>query len=306
MSEPVWSQLRRKLNRGDSWLTTDLGRLFSADKLGDDALDDIETRLLTADAGLEATAHIVSYLRREVMSGRLQTPAQLRSALKAAVLDILQPCEKPLTFSTPAPPFVCLMVGVNGVGKTTSTGKLAWRLARDNKKVILAAGDTFRAAAVQQLRTWAERAQVPLIAQDTGADSASVIFDALHAAKARGATIVIADTAGRLHTQGHLMDELRKVKRTIQKFDAQAPHEIMLVVDATTGQNAVNQALQFHEALGLTGLAITKLDGTAKGGILLALARQLKLPVRFIGVGEAADDFEIFNASDYAAALIGD
>ena len=306
MSENAWSGLRRKLNRGDSWLTTDLGRLFTADKLGDDALEDIETRLLTADAGLEATQQIVSHLRREVMSGRLKTETQLRTALKTALVEILAPCEKPLVMADHTRPFIWLVTGVNGVGKTTTIGKLALRYSREGKKVVLAAGDTFRAAAVQQLRTWADRAGVPLIAQDEGADSASVIFDAVQAAKARNADVVIADTAGRLHTQSHLMDELRKVKRVVQKYDAYAPHEVMLVVDATTGQNALNQALQFHEAVGLTGLAITKLDGTAKGGILLALARRLALPVRFIGVGEAAEDLEVFRAADYADALMGE
>ncbi|MEK6806594.1 MAG: signal recognition particle-docking protein FtsY [Pseudomonadota bacterium] len=306
MTENSLAKLRRKLNRGDSWLTTDLARLFTADKLGENALEEIETRLLSADAGVEATAIIVSHLRREVMSGRLNTPMQLRAALKASVLDLLAPCEKPLEITGHTRPFVCMVVGVNGVGKTTTIGKLALRYKRENKKVLLAAGDTFRAAATQQLRTWAERAQVPLIAQDEGADSASVIFDAVQSAKARGMDLVIADTAGRLHTQAHLMDELRKIKRVIQKHDAGAPHEILLVVDATTGQNALNQALQFHEAVGLTGLAVTKLDGTAKGGILLALARKLGLPVRFIGVGEAVEDLETFRAADYAAALIGE
>ncbi len=306
MIESTFSGLRRKLNRGDSWLTTDLGRLFTADKLGEDAIEEIESRLLTADAGIEATEKIVSHLRREVMSGRLSTQAQLRAALKASVIDLLAPCEKPLQIPEHTRPFICMVVGVNGVGKTTTIGKLALRYQRENKKVMLAAGDTFRAAAAQQLRTWAERAGVPLIAQDEGADSASVIFDAVQSAKARSIDLVIADTAGRLHTQAHLMDELRKIKRVIQKHDPKAPHEILLVVDATTGQNALNQAQQFHQAVGLTGLVVTKLDGTAKGGILLALARKLALPVRFIGVGEAVEDLEIFRAADYAAALIGE
>ncbi len=304
--EPLVAKLRRKINRGDSWLSYDLGRLFSADKLGDDALEEIENRLLGADAGIEASTQIVSHLRNEVMAGRLRNTEELRRALHEALVTLLTPCEKPLVIPDHTRPFICMVAGVNGVGKTTTIGKLALRYQREGKKVILAAGDTFRAAAVNQLRTWAERAQVPLIAQEEGADSASVIFDAVQAAKARGADLVIADTAGRLHTQAHLMDELRKVKRVIQKQDGFAPHEVMLVVDATTGQNALNQALQFHEAIGLTGLTLTKLDGTAKGGILLAIARRLALPVRFIGVGEAPEDLEVFRAKDYSAALVGE
>ena len=203
-------------------------------------------------------------------------------------------------------PYILFVAGVNGVGKTTTIGKLAARYKREGRKVLLAAGDTFRAAAVQQLTMWSERAGVAILSQGEGADSASVIFDAVQAAKARDLDLVIADTAGRLHTQTHLMDELRKVKRVLQKHDPYAPHEVLLVVDATTGQNALNQAVQFHEAIGLTGIAITKLDGTAKAGILLAIARRLALPVRFVGLGEGIDDLEPFDAETYVDALIGE
>lgn len=299
-------RLRRKINRGDSWLTYDLGRLFTADKLNDDAIEEIEERLLLADAGVEAATWLSAYLRREVMSGRIKTAPQLRATLRAALLELLRPCDKPLLIPDYIKPFVLFVAGVNGVGKTTTIGKLAARFQRGGKKVLLAAGDTFRAAAVEQLTTWAQRADVPLISQGAGADSASVIYDAVQAARSRGSDIVIADTAGRLHTQSHLMDELRKIKRVVQKHDPYAPHEVLLVVDATTGANALNQALQFHEAIGLTGLVITKLDGTAKGGVLLAIAKRLALPVRFIGVGEGVDDLLPFDATAYAEALVGD
>lgn len=302
--ESAVGKLRRKFNRGNSWLTYDLGRLFTADKLNDDAIDDIEDRLLLADAGIEAATWLSTRLRREVMSGRIKTEPQLRAALKASLLELLAPCSRPLEIPDYIKPFVLFVAGVNGVGKTTTIGKLAARYQREGKKVLLAAGDTFRAAAVEQLSSWAERAQVGLISQGAGADSASVIYDAVQAAKSRGSDIVIADTAGRLHTQSHLMDELRKIKRVVQKHDPYAPHEVLLVVDATTGANALNQALQFHEAIGLTGLAITKLDGTAKGGVLLAIAKRLALPVRFIGVGEGVDDLLPFDAETYAEVMV--
>ena len=212
---------------------------------------------------------------------------------------------QPLVIPSFIKPYILFVAGVNGAGKTTTIGKMAARFKAEGKTVLLAAGDTFRAAAVQQLTTWAERAGVPILAQGEGADSASVIFDAVQAAKARNIDIVIADTAGRLHTQNHLMDELRKIKRVVQKHDPYAPHEVMLVVDGTTGQNALNQAVQFHEAIGLTGITITKLDGTAKGGILLAIARRLSLPVRFVGLGEAIDDLQPFDAQAWAEALMG-
>lgn len=302
--EGTIGKLRRKLNRGGSWLTYDLGRLFTATKLNDDAIEAIEDRLLLADSGVEAASWLSDYLRREVMSGRIKTPAQLSAALKKALLELLAPCAKPLDIPDYIKPFVLFVAGVNGVGKTTTIGKLAARYQREGKKVLLAAGDTFRAAAVEQLTSWAERAQAGLVSQGAGADSASVIYDAVQAAKSRGSDLVIADTAGRLHTQSHLMDELRKIKRVVQKHDPYAPHEVLLVVDATTGINAVNQAVQFHEAIGLTGLVITKLDGTAKGGVLLAIAKRLALPVRFIGVGEGVDDLLPFDAEAYVEAMV--
>lgn len=302
--ESVLGRLRRKINRGDSWLTYDLGRFFTAEKLNDDAIEEIEERLLLADAGIEATTTLCQSLRREVMAGRVKTEQQLRDTLKSALLEMLAPCAKPLVIPDYIKPFVLFVAGVNGAGKTTTIGKLALRYQREGRTVLLAAGDTFRAAAVEQLRTWAERAQVPLVSQGAGADSASVIYDAVTAARSRSRDLVIADTAGRLHTQSHLMEELRKIKRVVQKHDPFAPHEVLLVVDATTGANALNQALQFHEAIGVTGLVVTKLDGSAKGGVLLAIARRMALPVRFIGIGEGIDDLMPFDAASYAEALV--
>ena len=306
MSENLFSKLRGTLNRGDSWLTRDIGSLFSAGALRDDALEEIESRLLMADAGIEATTWLCERLDREIKAGRVRNEAQLRATLKQALLELLAPVAQPLVIPPFIKPYILFVAGVNGVGKTTTIGKLALRLKNEGKSVLLAAGDTFRAAAVQQLETWSERAGVAMHSQGAGADSASVIYDAIQSAKAKGIDVVIADTAGRLHTQNHLMEELRKIKRVIQKHDAYAPHEVLLVVDATTGGNALTQALQFHEAIGLTGIAMTKLDGTAKGGILLAIARRLALPIRFVGLGEAVDDLVTFDANAFVDALIGE
>jgi len=300
------TKLRTRLNKGDSWLTRDITTFFSNERLTEEAFDEIETRLLTADAGVEATDWLMQRLRTEANAGRVRNPQQLRATLKKALVELLAPVAQPLTIPDFIRPYILFVVGVNGVGKTTTIGKLALRFKREGRSVLLAAGDTFRAAAVNQLKTWAERAGVPILAQGEGADSASVIYDAVQSARARGTDMVIADTAGRLHTQAHLMEELRKIKRVVQKHDAYAPHEVLLVVDATTGGNALVQALQFHEAIGLTGIAITKLDGTAKGGILLAIARRLALPVRFIGIGEAVEDLQPFDADAFAEALIGE
>jgi len=299
-------RLRSKLNRGDSWLSYDLGRLFTADKLDESAVEQLEERLLLADAGVEATTWLCERLTADIRASRVRNEAELRDALKRALLELLLPCARPLVIPDYIKPFVLFVAGVNGVGKTTTIGKLAARYKREGKSVLIAAGDTFRAAAVEQLTAWSERAGVPLISQGAGADSASVIFDAVSAATARGADLVIADTAGRLHTQSHLMEELRKIKRVLQKHDPFAPHEVLLVVDATTGSNALTQALQFHEAIGLTGIAVTKLDGTAKGGVLLAIARRMALPVRFIGVGEGIDDLLPFDANAYVDAIVGE
>ena len=300
------AKFRKNINRGDSWLTYDLGRLFTADVLKEDAIDELGDRLLLADAGIEVSTWLTDRLGADLRAGRIKNEQQLRAALRKALLELLQPIAKPLLIPDYIKPYVLFVAGVNGVGKTTTIGKLAARFKNDGRHVLLAAGDTFRAAAVEQLSTWASRAGVQLISQGAGADSASVIYDAVQSAKSRGADLVIADTAGRLHTQSHLMDELRKIKRVVQKHDPFAPHEVMLVVDATTGQNALNQAVQFHEAIGLTGITITKLDGTAKGGVLLAIARRLALPIRFVGLGEAIDDLEPFDAAAYVEALIGE
>jgi len=299
------TKFRARLNKGDSWLTRDISTLFAGGQLQADALEELETRLLMADAGIDATQWLIERLDREIKAGRIKTEKQLRDALNAALLELLQPIAEPLKIPPFIKPYILFVAGVNGVGKTTTIGKMAARFKAEGKSVMLAAGDTFRAAAVQQLQTWADRVGVPCLSQGEGADSASVIFDAVQAAKARGIDVVIADTAGRLHTQGHLMEELRKIKRVVQKHDPYAPHEVMLVVDATTGQNALNQAVQFHEAIGLTGITLTKLDGTAKGGILLAIARRMGLPVRYVGLGEAIDDLEPFDAKVYAESLTG-
>ena len=307
MSDPgSVSRLRARLNKGDSWLTYDLGRMFSKEKLTEDSIEELEMRLLQADAGVEATTFFVEKLTFEMNAGRLKNEGQLRELLHKLMVQWLTPVEEPLVIPPFIKPFVLFVAGVNGVGKTTTIGKLAQRYKDDGKKVLLAAGDTFRAAATSQLKMWADRVGVPIVAQDEGADSASVIFDAVEAAKKRDIDIVIADTAGRLHTQSHLMDELRKIKRVVQKHDPYAPHEVMLVLDATTGGNALTQAVQFHEAIGLTGLTITKLDGTARGGVVFAIAKRLSVPIRYIGVGESAADLIPFDADAFARALVGE
>jgi fused signal recognition particle receptor len=305
MADSFVGRLRARINRGDSWLTYDVGRLLARDGLDEAAIEELETRLLAADAGVEAAQFLAERLRVRVKQGRIRNEAELKDALRDAIGELLAPCAQPLVVDRARRPFVILMVGVNGVGKTTTLGKLALKLRAAGHSLLLAAGDTFRAAAAEQLRTWAERSGAPLVAQGTGADAAAVIHDAIQAAAARGIDVVVADTAGRLHTQGHLMEELRKIQRVIRKHDASAPHEVLLVLDATTGGNALHQAEQFHKALGVTGLVLTKLDGTAKGGTLLAIARRLALPIRYIGVGESVEDLLPFDAAAFAEALIG-
>ncbi len=301
-----FTRLKRGLNRTSESFVAGLGNLFLGKKTIDaDMLEELESQLLIADVGVEATLAITANLTDRVSRKELTQPEALQQALKDELLSLLIPCEKPLEVSAHSP-YVILMVGVNGVGKTTTIGKLAKRYMGEGRSVMLAAGDTFRAAAVEQLQVWGERNQVPVIAQHTGADSASVIFDALQAAKARNVDVLIADTAGRLHNKDNLMDELRKVVRVMGKLDDSAPHEVMLVLDAGTGQNALAQAASFQEAVGVSGLALTKLDGTAKGGVIFAIARKLGLPIRFIGVGEAAEDLRPFVAKDFVDALFGE
>jgi fused signal recognition particle receptor len=299
-----FKRLRAKLNQGPAWLTTDIGELLPGRKIDAEILDELETRLITADVGVPAAAQILEDLRRRVTSKELNDVDALRKALQDAMQEILQPVEQALAINPAHKPFVILVVGINGAGKTTSIGKLAHRLLAEGRSVMLAAGDTFRAAAREQLEVWAQRNNVPIIAQHSGAEPAAVIFDAMQAARARNIDVLIADTAGRLHTQTHLMDELKKVKRVLARQDSSAPHEVLLVLDGTIGQNAVAQAEQFHAGLGVTGLVITKLDGTAKGGVVLAIAQKLKIPIRFIGVGEQAEDFGVFNASEFVSALL--
>jgi fused signal recognition particle receptor len=257
-----------------------------------------------ADVGVETTELIIADLKKSLARKELKDLTALRAGLERALLGILQSAEQPLTIEKPDGPFVILMVGVNGAGKTTTIGKLARRLQDDGYSVMLAAGDTFRAAAVEQLQAWGDRNKVPVIAQQSGADPAAVIFDAWQAAKARNIDVLLADTAGRLQNQAGLMDELAKMKRVLGRHDATAPHEIMLVLDASQGQNALVQAEKFHAALGLTGITVTKLDGSAKGGILFAIANRLQVPVRFIGIGEAVDDMQPFNAGEFVRALL--
>jgi fused signal recognition particle receptor len=299
-----FKRLRAKLNQGPAWLTADLTELLPGRKIDAEILDELETRLITADVGTEATRRILDELRRRVARKELDDVDALLKALHDAMLDILQPVQTPLVINPADKPYVILVVGINGAGKTTTIGKLARRLMAEGRSVMLAAGDTFRAAAREQLEVWAERNNVPIIAQQSGAEPAAVIFDALQAARARNIDVLIADTAGRLHTQTHLMDELKKVKRVLGRLDPGAPHEVLLVLDGTIGQNAVAQAEEFNKGLGVTGLVITKLDGTAKGGVVLAIAQKLKIPIRFIGVGEQSEDFGVFNAADFVSALL--
>jgi len=285
-----------------------LGELFRligvASKVDDALLEEIETTLLTADLGIAATTRIIDRLNSAIDQGLIDSPEAVLPAVQAELYDLIEPCEQFLTIDPARQPFVILMVGVNGVGKTTTIGKMARRYLDEGKSVMLAAGDTFRAAAVEQLKAWGERHDVPVVAQGTGADTAAVIFDALHSARSRGVDVLIADTAGRLHTQGHLMQELAKVRRVMQKVDPEAPHETMLVVDAGTGQNALAQARQFNESVPLSGITVTKLDGTARGGVLFAIAEELKIPIRFIGVGETAADLRPFDAGTFVHALL--
>jgi fused signal recognition particle receptor len=298
------TRLRQRLNRGDSWLTRDLGELVSGRRIDAAILEELETRLLTADVGVEATARILGDLKQRVARNELADAPALIRALRAAITAILAPCAHPLVIDRARKPFVILVVGVNGSGKTTTIGKLARRCADENLSVMLAAGDTFRAAAIEQLEVWAGRSGADFAAQLPGADPGAVVFDALEAARARGCDVVLADTAGRLHSQSHLMEELKKVRRVIHRSDASAPHEVLLVLDANQGQNALAQARQFHAAVGVTGLVLTKLDGTARGGIVIAIAGELRIPIRFIGVGESAEDFGPFDAEAFAAALV--
>jgi fused signal recognition particle receptor len=299
-----FKRLRAKLNRPGSWLSYDLGNLVPGRRIDAQILDELETRLLTADVGVEATQHILEALRSRVARNELGDVQALIDALRAALVEILEPCAKPLRIDGSHRPFVVLVVGVNGVGKTTTIGKLAQRLRGEGHSVMLAAGDTFRAAAIEQLEIWATRAGAAFVSQQAGADPGAVMFDAMQAARARGSSVLLADTAGRLHSQSHLMEELKKVKRVIQRVDASAPHEVLLVLDANQGQNALSQAMQFHAAVGVTGLVLTKLDGTAKGGIVIAIARKLGLPIRFLGIGEGVEDFGEFDARAFAAALV--
>jgi fused signal recognition particle receptor len=272
-------------------------------KLDDDLLDELETTLITADVGIEASTELVENLRRRMHKREFADAAALLAALRQALVALLKPVEQPLEAGGKQP-FVVLVVGINGAGKTTTIGKLARRWRDERRAVMLAAGDTFRAAAVEQLKTWGERNQVPVISQGQDADAASVIFDALQAARSRGIDVLIADTAGRLHTQGGLMDELGKIARVLKKIDNNAPHEVLMVIDGTTGQNAVNQVRQFRQIVGVTGLVVTKLDGTAKGGVVFALAREFGLPIRYVGLGETATDLRVFEAEAFVDGLL--
>lgn len=298
-----FARLRQGLAKTSANFGAGVATLFLGRKTIDDELfEDLETHLLTADVGVEATTEIVTRLTQRVARKELADSDALYQALQVELRELLQPVEQPLQLSGKAPQ-VILVVGVNGAGKTTTIGKLASRLQKEGKKVMLAAGDTFRAAAVEQLQVWGERNNIPVVAQHTGADSASVIFDAVQAAQARGIDVLIADTAGRLHNKDHLMEELKKVQRVMSRLDENAPHEVLLVLDAGTGQNAINQTRQFNEAVKVTGLVLTKLDGTAKGGVIFALAKQFAIPVRFIGVGEGIDDLRPFVAQEFVEAL---
>lgn len=299
-----FSRVKSGLSKTRSKFSEGMGRLILGQKLIDDALlEDIETLLLTADVGVQATSEIIEDLTRKVARRELANSGALYEHLQQQLTNMLIQVESPLVIDQSHQPFVILMVGVNGAGKTTTIGKLAKKFQADGKSVLLAAGDTYRAAAVEQLKVWGERNDVAVISQGTGADSASVIYDALEAAKSRKVDVLIADTAGRLQSKKNLMDELTKIKRVLGKLDDSAPHEVMLVLDATTGQNAISQATQFLAAVDVSGITLSKLDGTAKGGVIFAIARQLQLPIRYIGVGEKVDDLREFRAEEFVQAL---
>lgn len=298
-----FTRLRRGLGRTSDNLVHGMGTLFLGRKeIDEELMEELESRLLLADVGVDATVEIIDKLTQRVSRKELTHADALQVALQEELLALLKPCEHPLDVRGHKP-YVILMVGVNGVGKTTTIGKLARHYMAEGQSVMLAAGDTYRAAAVEQLQVWGERNGVPVVAQHTGADSASVIFDALQAAQAREVDVLIADTAGRLHNKDNLMEELKKVVRVMGKLDQAAPHEVMLVLDAGTGQNALAQASHFQQWVGVTGISLTKLDGTAKGGVIFAIAKKLKLPIRFIGVGEAVEDLRPFQAEQFIEAL---
>ena len=303
----IFARLKNGLSLTRSRLSDGLAEIVLGEKAIDvNLLEEIETQLLSADIGVGATDQIIDNLKKQLGRKQLADPKQFMAALRQELTDILEPVDVPLIIQSESKPFVILMVGVNGVGKTTSIGKLAKLYQSQGLNVMLAAGDTFRAAAVEQLQVWGERNSVPVVAQATGADSASVIFDAYQSAKAKNVDVLIADTAGRLHTKDNLMNELEKIVRVLKKQDERLPDEVLLVLDATTGQNALNQAESFNKTTTLSGIALTKLDGTAKGGVVFALAKKLSLPIRFIGVGEKIDDLRPFKAKDYVDALFSD
>ncbi len=298
-----FGKLKRSLARTKQSIGSGLAGLFRGKSIDDELFEELETQLLVADLGMNTTVKLIEELTDAADRRQLKDGEALYELLKQQMSGILTKVEKPLTLESNDGPFVMLMVGVNGVGKTTTIGKMAKQFERQGKKVMLAAGDTFRAAAVEQLQVWGERNNIPVVAQHTGADSASVIFDAYQSAKAKNIDVLIADTAGRLQNKDHLMEELKKVVRVMKKISPEAPHEIMLTLDASTGQNAVSQTKLFHEAVGLTGISLTKLDGTAKGGVIFAIADEFNIPIRYIGIGEGIDDLRPFNGQDFVDAL---
>lgn len=298
-------RLRERLSRSANRLAGDFAGLFRGRRIDAELLDELEARLIGADVGLAATQAILEHLRSKLARRELADADALLAALRAELLAIVAPCAKRLSVDPARKPFVIMVVGVNGSGKTTSIGKLALRLAGEGRKVMLAAGDTFRAAAAEQLDIWAERSGAGIVQQSSGADPGAVVFDALRSAQAQGTNVLIADTAGRLHSQSHLMEELKKVRRVLNRVDPAAPDEVLLVLDANQGQNALAQAREFHAAVGVTGLVLTKLDGTARGGVVVAIARELALPIRFIGIGEQPADFGEFDAAAFVDALLG-
>jgi len=303
----LFASLKQKLSKTRATLSSGIGDILLGKKaIDDDLLEQLEDQLLMADVGIQATQKITHEITQAASRDVLKDSESLLSVLKQSMVDILAPNAAPLSIDRQHKPFVILMVGVNGAGKTTTVGKLAQKFQNQGFRVMLAAGDTFRAAAVEQLQSWGQRLDIPVISQGQGADAASVIFDALKSAQARNIDILIADTAGRLHTQNNLMDELEKIKRVMGKIDSSAPHETMLVLDAGTGQNALSQASSFKQSIGVTGIILSKLDGTAKGGMIFSVSEQLQLPIRYIGVGESVDDLREFDGREFVEALLSE